>query len=78
MQPTQPPPGDARLFAMPSSRKELHNVSICGPVYHATKENALQRSTVANSQPFAPVYSACSQGVSGGGTCSQAMQRGPV
>lgn len=35
-------------------------------------------STVANSQPCAPVYSACSQGGAGGGTCSQSMQRGPV
>ena len=35
-------------------------------------------STVANSQPCAPVYSACSQGAAGGGACNHTMQRGPV
>ena len=40
--------------------------------------NALQRSTVANSQPCAPVYSACNQGADGGGACNHTMQRGPV
>lgn len=60
MQPMQPPPENAGLFAMPQL------------------ENVLQRSTVTNSQPCAPVYSACNQGGAGGGTCNRSMQRGPV
>ena len=48
---------------MPPRGKELH---------------AVNPSTVANSQPCAPVYSACIQDGAGGGTRNQAMQRGPV
>lgn len=35
-------------------------------------------STVSGSQPRGPVYSACGQGVAGGGTRNQATQRGPA
>lgn len=96
MQPLQPAPGKARVFAMQSSRKshasaycaglfplpsscqEPHSVKLCSLVCHAAIKNVLQPSAFAGSQPRGPLYSACSQGGPGGGTCSRSMQRGPV
>lgn len=78
MQPTQPPPGNPRLFAMPSNQEELHKANTPGPICHTASRTVLQPSTVSRSQPRAPVYSACSQGGAGGGTHGQTMQRGPA
>jgi len=41
MQPMQPPPGKAGLFAMRSTRQELHNVAILGPIPHAVNRQQI-------------------------------------
>lgn len=82
---TTQPRKKGALFPM-QSKKRRQGKRACLLCRHAEKSCTTSlcasrfrtRSTVSDSQPFAPVYSACSQGGAGGGTCSQSMQRGPV